>query len=155
MRILRSIPLRSALVVPLVGLMLGSVIEAMSTFIAYRYDLLQTLGVWMTGDFSGVLRGRYELLWLVAGLTAIAYLAADRFTVAGLGEEFTTNLGLNYRRVMTLGLSIVAVVSAVVVVTVGGSPSSGWWCRTSRACSSETTCGAPFPGSPCSARVSS
>jgi len=125
LRILRSIPLRSALVVPLVGLMLGSVIEAMSTFIAYRYDLLQTLGVWMTGDFSGVLRGRYELLWLVAGLTAIAYLAADRFTVAGLGEEFTTNLGLNYRRVMTLGLSIVAVVSAVVVVTVGAIPFLG------------------------------
>ncbi|HEY8533284.1 MAG TPA: iron chelate uptake ABC transporter family permease subunit [Micromonospora sp.] len=125
LRIVRSIPLRSALVVPLIGLMLGGVVEAMSTFLAYRYDLQQTLAAWMTGDFSGVLRGRYELLWIAAVLTVIAYVAADRFTVAGLGEEFTTNLGLNYRRVMTLGLAIVAVVSAVVVVTVGAIPFLG------------------------------
>jgi len=125
LRIVRSIPLRSALVVPLIGLMLGGVVEAMSTFLAYRYDPQQTLAAWMTGDFSGVLRGRYELLWIAAVLTVIAYVAADRFTVAGLGEEFTTNLGLNYRRVMTLGLAIVAVVSAVVVVTVGAIPFLG------------------------------
>ena len=35
-----------------------------TTFVAYRYDLLQSLHAWTTGDFSGVLRGRYELLWI-------------------------------------------------------------------------------------------
>ncbi len=125
LRILRAIPLRSVLVVPLVGIMLGGVISAITTFIAYRYDLLQSLNAWTTGDFSGVLRGRYELLWLAFALTVIAYIAADRFTVAGLGEDFTTNLGLNYRRVMTLGLVIVSAVSASVVVTVGMIPFLG------------------------------
>ncbi|MGO1163210.1 ABC transporter permease [Brucella sp. C7-11G] len=119
LRILRSIPLRSVLVVPLVGIMLGGVISAVTTFIAYRFDLLQSLNSWTTGDFSGVLRGRYELLYLSFALTVIAYIAADRFTVAGMGEDFTTNLGLNYRRVVTLGLIIVSMVSASVVVTVG------------------------------------
>lgn len=125
MRILRAIPLRSTLVVPLVGIMLGGIIWSVATFIAYRYDLLQTLGAWTLGDFSGVLRGRYELLWVAAVLTLVAYLVADRLTVAGLGEDFTTNLGLNYRRVMTLGLSIVAMVTAAVVVTAGSIPFLG------------------------------
>jgi iron complex transport system permease protein len=125
MRILRSIPLRSVLMVPLVGIMLGGVIGAVTTFLAYRFDLLQSIGAWTTGDFSIVLRGRYELLWISAGLTVVAYLAADRFTVAGLGETFTTNLGLNQRRVVGLGLTIVAVVTAAVVVTVGVIPFVG------------------------------
>ncbi|NNU60716.1 ABC transporter permease [Ochrobactrum soli] len=125
LRILRSIPLRSMLVVPLVGIMLGGVVSAITTFIAYRFDLLQSLNSWTTGDFSGVLRGRYELLWIAFALTVVAYIAADRFTVAGLGEDFTTNLGLNYRRVVTLGLIIVSMVSASVVVTVGMIPFLG------------------------------
>lgn len=125
MAILARIPLRSTLMVPLIGIMLGGVIASVTDFFAYRLDLLQTLGAWITGDFSGVLRGRYELLWISAALTLTAWLAADRFTVAGLGQDFTTNLGVNYRRVVTLGLSIVAMVTAVVVVSVGSIPFLG------------------------------
>ncbi|MFK0384098.1 MULTISPECIES: ABC transporter permease [Rhizobium/Agrobacterium group] len=125
LRILRQVPLRDVLLVPLIGIMLGGVISAITTFFAYRFDLLQSLGAWMTGDFSGVLRGRYELLWVGFVFAIAAYLAADRFTVAGMGRDFTTNLGLNYRRVMTLGLTIVSLVSAVVVVTVGMIPFLG------------------------------
>lgn len=124
-RILKFVPLRSVLLVPLVGIMLAGVIGAITTFFAYRLDLLQSLGAWMTGDFSVVLRGRYELLWIAGALSVAAYVAADRFTVAGLGQEFTTNLGLNYRRVMTLGLAIVSLVTASVVVTVGSVPFLG------------------------------
>ena len=123
--ILRRLPLRNTLLVPLVGIMLGGVISAVTTFFAYRTDLLQTLNSWMVGDFSGVLRGRYELLWIVGLLTVIGYLAADRFTVAGMGADFTTNLGLNYNRVMALGLVIVSLISAVVVVSVGSIPFLG------------------------------
>ena len=125
LRLLAAIPLRSPLMVPLVGIMLGGVIGSVTAFFAYRYDLLQTLAAWRLGDFSGILRGRYELLWLAAGLTGVAYFAADRFTVAGLGQDFTTNLGLNYRRVLAFGLSIVAMVTAVVVVTAGSIPFLG------------------------------
>jgi len=125
LRILRAVPLRSILIVPLIGIMLGGVISAITTFIAYRFDLLQSLNAWMTGDFSGVLRGRYELLWLSFALTVVAYTAAHRFTVAGMGEDFTTNLGLNYKAVLRLGLVIVSLVTAAVVVTVGMIPFLG------------------------------
>jgi iron complex transport system permease protein len=123
--ILRRLPARNTLLIPLVGIMLGGVIGAITTFFAYRYDLLQTLSNWMIGDFSGVLRGRYELLWIVAVLILVGLLAADRFTVAGMGEDFTTNLGLNYARTMRLGLVIVSLISAVVVTTVGAVPFLG------------------------------
>jgi iron complex transport system permease protein len=123
--ILARLPTRSTLIVPLVGIMLGGIISAVTTFFAYRFDLLQSLGAWTTGDFSGVLRGRYELLYVSAVLTLGAYVAADRFTVAGLGEAFAVNLGLNFRHILALGLAIVAMTTAVVVVSVGAIPFLG------------------------------
>lgn len=123
--VLRQVPLRNTLIVPLVGIMLGGIIGAITTFFAYRFDLLQSLNSWTVGDFSGVIAGRYEFLWLVGALTIVGFVAADRFTVAGMGSEFTTNLGLNYRAVMSLGLVIVSLISAVVVVTVGAVPFLG------------------------------
>lgn len=123
--ILRRVPVRQIMLVPLIGIMLGGIIGAITTFIAYRTDLLQTLGTWMTGDFSGVLRGRYEFLWIAAAMVVVAWIAADRFSVAGLGEEFTVNLGLNYARVVALGVTIVAIITASVVVTAGMIPFLG------------------------------
>ncbi|MEH2920216.1 ABC transporter permease [Samsonia erythrinae] len=125
MLLLRRVVLKSALVVPLVGIMLGAVISAITTFGAMYFDLLQALGSWESGDFSGVLQGRYELLWLVGVLTLIACWVADRFTVAGMGREFSVNVGLNYRQVMMMGLTIIAIVSGVVVVVVGSLPFIG------------------------------
>jgi iron complex transport system permease protein len=124
-RILRSLPLRSIVIVPVVGLMLSGIIAAVSTYVAFDHDLLQTLSAWMTGDFSGVIAGRYELIWIVAVLTVAVYIAGDRFTVAGLGEEFTANLGLNYRRTVAMGLFLVSMATAVVVVVVGVLPFLG------------------------------
>lgn len=125
LRILRAVPLRDQLLVPLVGIMLGGIIGAITSFFAYRFELLASLLAWTMGDFSGILRGRYELLWIGLGCGVLAYIAADRFTVAGMGKDFTTNLGLNYQRVMVLGLVIVSMVSAVVLVSVGSIPFLG------------------------------
>ncbi len=125
LRILRAVPLRDVMLVPLVGIMLGGIIGAVTTFFAYRFELLPSLLAWNMGDFSGILRGRYELLWIGLGCAVLAYVAADRFTVAGMGRDFTTNLGLNYQRVMVLGLVIVSLVSASVLVTAGSIPFLG------------------------------
>lgn len=123
--LVRRIPYRDVILVPLVGIMFGAVISALTTFVAYRHDLLQTLGTWTAGDFSGVLRGRYELLWLAAGVTLLGYLYADRFTVAGMGRDVAVNLGLAHQRVVAIGLAIVATITGVVVVVVGAVPFLG------------------------------
>ncbi len=125
LRLLKFVPLREVVLVPLVGIMLAGVIGAVTSFIAYRFNLLPSVLAWSMGDFSGVLRGRYELLWLGLACTLVAGLAADRFTVAGMGREFTTNLGLNYQRLMVMGLAIVSVIAAVCLVSVGAIPFLG------------------------------
>ncbi|NLT25790.1 MAG: iron chelate uptake ABC transporter family permease subunit [Microbacteriaceae bacterium] len=125
MLILRRMPMRDPLMVPLVGIMLGGVIGAVASYLAYRLDLLQALTGLQTANFSAMMQGRYELMWLALLLSAAAFLAADRFTVAGLGDDFTTNLGLNYGRIVAFGLLIVAMNTALVVVHVGAIPFIG------------------------------
>ena len=114
-----------AAVAPLVGIIFGGVIEAVATFIAYEFEMMQMLNVWQQGDFSGVLLGRYELLWLTGGLALAAYLIADQLTILGLGETVSVNLGLNRTAVLWVGLVIVALITSLVLVTVGNIPFIG------------------------------
>lgn len=123
--IISRLSLRSSLLIPLVGIMLGAVIGAVATFVAVRFEMLQSLVAWMSGDFSVVLRGRYEVLWAVGGLTVLTYVVADRFAVAGMGRDVAVNLGLDYRATLILGLAIVAAVNGVVTVVVGALPFLG------------------------------
>lgn len=122
---LRRVSLRSSLVVPIVGIMLGAVVSSVSTFIALQFDALQSLTVWFAGSFTSVFKGQYEVLWIVAGVVVAVFLIADRLTVAGLGEDIATGLGLNYQRVLFIGTGLVAVATGVVTVVVGNLPFLG------------------------------
>lgn len=125
MMLIRRLPPTAQLMVPLVGIIFGGVIEAVATFIAYEFEMMQMLSVWQQGDFSGVLLGRYELLWLTGGLALAAYLIADQLTILGLGETVSVNLGLNRTAVLWVGLVIVALITSLVLVTVGNIPFIG------------------------------
>ncbi|MCQ1776389.1 iron chelate uptake ABC transporter family permease subunit [Neorhizobium galegae] len=119
------LPPTQPFLVPLFGLVYGGVIGAAVTFVAWQADLLQYLSVWTNGDFSGVLRGRYELLWLGALMVVIAWIVADRLTIMALGRDASIGLGLDYARMLQLGLIIVSVISALSVVVVGMIPFVG------------------------------
>ncbi|MCZ2851322.1 iron chelate uptake ABC transporter family permease subunit [Modestobacter sp. VKM Ac-2982] len=125
LRVIRVVPVRQLVLVPLVGIMLGGVVGAVTTFFAYRLDLLQSLGQWSQGSFATVMQGRYEFLWIAGLMVGVAWFAADRFSVIGLGEEFATNLGLDHRRVVAVGMVVVAVITAAVLVTAGMIPFLG------------------------------
>jgi enterochelin ABC transporter, permease protein len=87
--------------------------------------LVQLLAVWRQGEFSGVLQGRYELLWIGGLMAAAAYLIADQLTIAGLGDTVSVNLGLSRTTVLWAGLVIVAMITSLVMVTVGSIPFIG------------------------------
>ncbi|MBL3649619.1 petrobactin ABC transporter permease YclN [Bacillus vallismortis] len=125
MKILERIKFNDTIFIPLVGLMLGNIVSSIATFIAYKYDLIQNVSSWLQGDFSLVVKGRYELLYLSIPLVIIAYLYADKFTVAGMGESFSVNLGLKYKRVVNIGLMIVSLITSLVILTVGMLPFLG------------------------------
>jgi len=124
--IVRRLPVREVMLVPIAGLVLSGILGSVVTWIAWEADLLQYVGTWlMSGEFSGVIAGRYELLW-VAGLAAsFAWFAADRFAILSLGDQVATGLGLSTQAVMRIGMAVVAIVSAMVVTTVGMVPFVG------------------------------
>lgn len=125
MRILDRIKFNDTIYILLVGLMLGSIVSSLATFIAYKYDLIQNLSSWLQGDFSLVVKGRYELLYLSIPLLIIAYLYADKFTVAGMGESFSINLGVKYKQIVNIGLVIVSLITSITILTVGMLPFLG------------------------------
>lgn len=122
---LRRVTLKSSLIVPIVGIMFGAVVSAITTFLALQFNLLQVLGGWFMGRFTSIEVGRYELLWIVLIVAVVVAIVADRFTVAGLGKDIATNVGLNYERVVLLGVGLVALTTGVVTVVIGMLPFLG------------------------------
>lgn len=123
--LLSRVSLRSSLLVPVLGIMLGAVVSAVSTFIALKANALQQLGIWFQGSFTSVYKGQYEVLWVVVVVfIAIAFLA-DRLTVASLGEEVATSVGVNYRATVFAATGLIALATGVVTVVVGSLPFIG------------------------------
>jgi len=125
MQILNRIKFKDANFIPLVGLMFGNILSSITTFFAYKANIIQNISSWLQGDFSMIMKGRYELLYISVPILIIAYLYANRFTVAGMGEDFSKNLGLAYNRIVNFGLILVALVTSTVVLTVGMIPFLG------------------------------
>lgn len=125
MKLLTKLQFKNAIIVPLVGMMMGNVIGSITSFFAYKYDIMQNMSSWLQGNFSLIIKGRYELLYIGIPFFIIAYVYANKFTIAGMGESFSQNLGLNHKRVVMGGMVIVAFITATVVVTVGSIPFLG------------------------------
>ena len=113
------IPRQDPLLLPIVGMVFGGILDAASTYFAWQTDLMQYLGIWRTGEFSGVMQGRYELLWGIAVCATLLYFLADRITLLGFGDVQARSLGLNYTQTRLVGLVIVSIMIALVLVTVG------------------------------------
>lgn len=116
---IQRIQFKDVVMVPLVGIMFGNVITGVTNYFAYKYEMSQALSTWLVGHFSMVLRGRYELVYLVLPLVILAFVFANHFNIVGMGRDFSQNLGVHYNFVLFMGLSIAAMITASVVVVVG------------------------------------
>ncbi len=116
---------RSLVYVPLMGIILGGIFNGITQIIAHATNLIQVLNLWLFADFSLIIGGRYEVLYLIVPAVLAAYLFAHHLTIAGMGKSFATSLGASYHRSVLLGLLITAITSAVVVVTAGRVPFLG------------------------------
>lgn len=117
MTILSRIPLRDAVYVPLIGMMYGGIIKAIANAVAYQTNALQTLSKIGLGTFNRFTK--FDMLYLVLIPLVLAVVYATRFSIAGMGEDFSKGLGLHYKRTVFLGLCVIAVISAATFVTVG------------------------------------
>ncbi|WP_223857566.1 ABC transporter permease [Sphingobacterium micropteri] len=116
---------KNTVFIPLVGIMFGSILASISTFFAYKNNIVQNTQEWLLGDFSAVMQGQYEAIYIILPIVLISYLYAERFTIAGMGKSFATNLGLSYHTVVNIGLMAVSLVVSASVVTVGAIPFVG------------------------------
>lgn len=124
-QMVHRIRFKNVIFVPLIGIMLGGIVSSFTTFIALKTNAVQSLGNWMTGNFAVITSGRYEVLYLSISLLILTYVFANQFTIAGMGRDFSKNLGVNYDVIMNIGLFITATITALVVVTVGTLPFLG------------------------------
>lgn len=113
------IKFKDPVMVPLVGIMFGNIVNGITQFLAYKFDMTQSLSSWLTGHFSSVIRGRYEIVYLVLPLVVIAFIYSNHFNIVGMGKDFSKNLGINYNFVLFMGLTIAAAITAAIVVVVG------------------------------------
>lgn len=66
-----------------------------------------------------MLRGNFELVYLVLPLIVLAWIFAKHFNIVGMGRDFSKNLGVNYTLVLFSGLTIAAMITAAIVSVVG------------------------------------
>ncbi|ODQ01480.1 MULTISPECIES: ABC transporter permease [Salinivibrio] len=124
-RFLQRLKFKNTVLVPLIGIMYGNVVSSLTQFLAYKYDLIQTLQAWTVANFSSVLSGNYEILFVAVPVCAIAYAYASQFSAASIGESFAKNIGLDYQKVVLFGVMVVALLSSAVVMIVGVIPFLG------------------------------
>jgi iron complex transport system permease protein len=122
---LRRVKLRSSLIVPIIGMMLGAVISAFSTFVGLTFQMTQNIESWFVGSFAAVQIGRYEYLWLIIIVTGLIFIYADKLTLAGLGEDVATSLGVNYNKLIILGTGLISFAVGIVTAVIGNLPFLG------------------------------
>ena len=116
---IQRIQFKDVVMVPLVGIMFGNVVGGITNYLSYKYEMTQALSSWTVGHFSLVLRGRYEIVYLVVPLVVLAFIFANHFNIVGMGKDFSKNLGVHYNLVLFMGLTIAAMITASVIVVVG------------------------------------
>lgn len=116
---IQRLQFKSAVLVPLIGIMFGNVLGGITSFIAYKFEVTQQLSTYFVGSFALIVKGNYELVWLALPLVAVAFFFANYFNIVGMGRDFSQNLGMNYQLVLFCGLTIASMITASIVTVVG------------------------------------
>lgn len=121
----RVLPKGDIMILPLTGVMFGNIVGSIATFFAYQFQLVQNMSSWLQGNFSTVIQGDYELIYITVPVFIILYLLGYQITIAGLGEELSQNLGLNYQALQLIVFALVALASSSVLLMAGNIPFLG------------------------------
>ena len=121
--VINRLKIREVVYIPLLGIMYGGVISAISTALAFQTETQTTLNQFNIGSFARL--GNFDLVYIVIIPLIVSVGYATKFSIIGLGADFAKNLGLNYNRVVGVGLITIALVSASTFVAVGPLPFIG------------------------------
>lgn len=117
--IMRQLRSNDPMLLPLIGLIYSVILGAFATFIAFEFDLMQFLIVWLNGDFSTVIEGRYELIWGAAFIAVVVYWLANQLNLLNLGEQLGRSLGFPFKKLVFVAMVMIALSTSMIVATVG------------------------------------
>ena len=121
--IISRLKIRETVYIPLLGMMFGGMISALTTAIAFQFEAMQVVNMFNMGSFARL--GDFRMVYIVIVPIFLAVAFATKFSIIGLGEDFAKNLGVSYNRVVMVGLIIVSLISAAIFVAVGPLPFIG------------------------------
>ena len=121
----KVLPKGDPMILPLTGVMFGNIIGAIATFLAYQFQVVQNVSSWLQGNFATVMEWSYELIYVTIPVFILLYFLGYQITIAGLGSELSTNLGLNHQRLQWIVFALVALGSSSVLLMVGAIPFLG------------------------------
>ena len=121
----KVLPKGDPMILPLTGVMFGNIIGAIATFLAYQFQVVQNVSSWLQGNFATVMEGSYELIYVTIPVFILLYFLGYQITIAGLGSELSTNLGLNHQRLQWIVFALVTLGSSSVLLMVGAIPFLG------------------------------
>ncbi|MET3645241.1 iron chelate uptake ABC transporter family permease subunit [Streptococcus gallinaceus] len=110
---------------PLVGILFGGIIGAIAEMIAYRFQLVQSMSSWTQGSYTMIQRNQFEWLFLTIVVCVGIWFFTESFSLMALGESASRSLGLPFQKMEQIALFLVALSTAVTMITVGGLPFLG------------------------------
>lgn len=113
---------RSAVIIPVLGIMYGYMLNGIANVIGIHFNMIQNMESWMVGNFAKNLKGQYETIYFLTPLFLVCFAYTKRFTIAGLGKDFASNLGINFKAVLSIGLLLTAMMVSISMLTVGTIP---------------------------------
>jgi|SRR5690554_6606638 len=122
---LNKIQFKNEVYVPLIGMMFGALISSVSIMLAQSTNTLQFLNSIGVGSFTNKTIGTFEMIFFVVPALIMAVIYTSEFNIVSLGKDFSNNLGVNYNKVIMIGIMIVSVITASTFIVVGPLPFLG------------------------------
>jgi len=122
---LNKIQFKNEVYVPLIGMMFGALISSVSVMLAQSTNTLQFLNSIGVGSFTNKTIGTFEMIFFVVPALIMAVIYTSEFNIVSLGKDFSNNLGVNYNKVIMIGIMIVSVITASTFIVVGPLPFLG------------------------------
>ncbi|WP_373458997.1 FecCD family ABC transporter permease [Peribacillus sp. V2I11] len=103
------------------GAVIAALLHSLSSGVAIYYDLSQDLAFWYAGGVAGIKWSHLKVLVPIILIAIIWAISLGRsVSLISLGNDISTNLGVNTNRIRILGM-IIAVILAGVSVSAAGS----------------------------------
>lgn len=102
------------------GAVIAALLHSLSSGVAIYYDLSQDLAFWYAGGVAGIKWNHLKVLVPIILIAIFWAISLGRsVSLISMGNDISTNLGVNTNRIRILGMIIAVILAGVSVLAVG------------------------------------